>query len=319
MARAIAAVVVVVAAVVGAIWLVRPKNSGPDPVAWEAKAKDAFQPLVNDVPDLVRGSREWQAGDRPTDAYRDTVQKAMADFVRTRARVAALKPSPKVPAAGELYENSAELYVEVGRLYEVQLASDPGDMRTQLDLLARRVRELADRVYDRGHAAIAPYLDEQQHPDVEVRLPEEVPMWQAEGLAAGPPLDDPPGPPADAPPLRQANRPAGSLAAWTSAVKGARIMSAGELDAAIAGSDGDQLRAVARQFGTAAERLRDVPDPKGERERSAVLRLGLLVNSEAARAAESAAVLKNGSSGELTDVSRVLARVGEDMLRETRP
>src|SRR6266480_1887426 len=112
MARAAAAIIAVVAVAIGAIWLLRPKDSGPDPGAWEAKARDAFQPLVQDVPDLVRGAREWQSGERPADVYGDRVRKALADFVRTRERVTALKPSPEKPQAGELYENSAQLYVE---------------------------------------------------------------------------------------------------------------------------------------------------------------------------------------------------------------
>jgi hypothetical protein len=302
------------------IWLVRPKETSADAVTkWEAKAKAAFQPLVDDVPDLVKGSREWQSGDRTPEAFGETVRKALADFVRTRERVSALKPSPKAPQAGELYENSAQLYVEVGRLYEVLLATDPGDMRTQVDLLSRRVRELADRAYDRGHAAVAPYLDEAQTPNVEIHLPEEVPMWMAEGLAAGPPLDDPPGPPAEAPPLRQEKRPQQSTASWAVAVRAAGIPAARELDDAVAGGDATQLRQLATRFGAAAENLRDKPDPKGDRDRSAVLRLALLVDSEAARTAQAAAVLHNGSSAELTDITRVLARVGEDMLRETRP
>jgi hypothetical protein len=39
--RAIAAVVAVVAVAVGAIWLVRPKDGGPDPKSWEQKAFEA--------------------------------------------------------------------------------------------------------------------------------------------------------------------------------------------------------------------------------------------------------------------------------------
>lgn len=320
MARAIAAVVAVVAVAVGAIWLLRPKESSAHAVTtWEAKAKEAFQPLVSDVPDLVQGSREWQTGERTPDAFGQTVDKALADFARTRDRVSALKPSPKALEAGELYENSAQLYVEVGRLYKVLLTTAPGDMRTQVDLLARRVRELADRVYDRGHAALVPYLNTQQHPDVEVRLPEEVPMWTAEGLAAGPPLDDPPGPPADAPPLRQATRPQASVAAWAAAVRAAGIPSARELDAATASGDPAPLGQLATRFAAAAENLRDKPDPKGERDRSAVLRLALLVDGEAARTSQAAAVLHNGSSTDLTDISHVLAGIGDDMLRETRP
>src|SRR3954451_25176084 len=99
MARAIVAVVAVVAVValaVGAIWLVSPKHQDSDgehAVAWEAKAKVAFQPLVDDVPDLVRGARDWQSGEQGADTFRETVAKARADFVRARERLSALKPS----------------------------------------------------------------------------------------------------------------------------------------------------------------------------------------------------------------------------------
>ena len=178
-----------------------------------------------DVPDLVLGAREWQAGERPADVFAEQVRKSLADFARSRDRVAALEPSPKAKVAGQLYEDSTLLYVEVGRIYDVMLRSEPGDVRTQLDLLARRVRELADRIYDRGHAALAPYLDEQQSPDIEIRTPEEVPIWPAEGLAAGPPLDEVPGPTASSPPLRQARRPEQSPASWARAVRAANVRS----------------------------------------------------------------------------------------------
>jgi hypothetical protein len=319
MTRAIAAVVAVVALVAAAIWLVRPGGDGGDPKEWEAKAEAAFRPLVEDVPDLVRGAREWQAGERPAEVYADQVQKALADFTGTQTRVLALKPSPKARQAGELYEDSAELYVQVGRIYQVMLSSPPGDLRTQLDLLARRVRELADRVYDRGHAALAPYLDEQQQKDVEVRLPEEVPIWTAEGLAAGPPLDDTPSPAAASPPLREATRPQQSPTAWARAVRRAGIPSDRELAVAIDVIDGNRLRDLARRFVAAAERLRDAPDPKGERDRSAILRLGLLVDGDAARAAQAASLLPERPVSRLGDIGRALARVGDGLVGGARP
>jgi hypothetical protein len=317
--KAIAAVVAVVAVVVGAIWLVTwSQDPGPDPKAWEQKASAAFKPLVNDVPDLITGAREWQAGGRPTDDFTKQVRNAVADFERTRARVAALGASPKNKAAGRLYEHSAQLYVEVGRIYQVMITTEPGDVRAQLDLLARRVRELADRVFDQGHGALAPYLDEQRSPDVEVRAPEEVPLWPEEGLAAGPPLDAVPPPAAPSPPLRQQTRPEETAAAWAKDVRAAGIPSDGELTAAVRGAPADRLGDLARRYVAAAERLRLRPDPKGEREKSAVLRLGLLVDADAARTAQAATFLQDGPQRDLTDVGRTVAGVGKDLVAESR-
>jgi hypothetical protein len=308
--RVVVAVVAVVAIAAGAIWLARPKDSGPDPRTWERNASAAFKPLVGDVPDLVLGAREWQAGTRSAEVFSEQVRRSLADFVRTRDRVAALGPSPKAEATGRLYEDSALLYVEVGKIYDVMLRSEAGDVRTQLDLLARRVRELADRVYDRGHAALASYLDEPQPDNVEVKLPEEVPIWPAEGLAPGPPLDDPPGPTADSPPLRQATRPHQSASAWTKDVRAAGIPSdRDELGPAMGRSERDHLRDLARRYIAAAEYLRSRPDPKGERDKSAVLRLGLLVDADAARSAQAATYLADDPRKELRLVAARLVAV----------
>jgi len=333
--RAIAAVVAVVAVVAGLIWLARPKDSGPDPRAWDQKASAAFKPLVGDVPDLVQGAREWQDGQRSKEDFTQQVDAAVADFELTRGRLAMLAPSPKNKAAGQLYAHSAQLYVGVGRIYEVMLATQAGDVRTQLDLLARRVRELADRVFDRGHAALAPYVSEPQAPDVEVRTPEEVPLWPEEGLAAGPPLDAPPPPAAASPPLRQQSRPQEGAPAWAKDVRAARIPSYAELSSAmdrvsanakpdpsrppITGPDRDRLGGLAQRFTAASERLRSRPDPKGQRDRSAVLRLGLLVEADAARAAQAATFLTGAPQRDLARTAAVVSGIGRDLVAEAKP
>src|SRR5438270_10576515 len=248
MKAVIAAVVAVLAIVAGLICLARPKYSAPDPKAWDEKASAAFKPLVGDVPDLVQGAREWQVGQRSTEDFTQQVNTAVTDFERTRKQVDDLPPSPKNKTAGQLYAHSARLYEQVGRIYQVMVATEPGDVRTQLDLLARRVRELGDRVFDRGHAALAPYLDEPQSPDVQVQAPEEVPLWPDEGLAAGPPLDVRPPPPAASPPLRQQTRPEESASAWAKDVRAAHIPAAdAALQAALRSRSTDRLADLARR------------------------------------------------------------------------
>jgi hypothetical protein len=319
MKRVLVVMTAVVAVTAGAIYLARPRRSGPDPKAWEAKAAVAFRPLVADIPGLVAGASQWLAGQGTAADIQAQIDNDRRDFSQSRDRLAALRPSPKVPETGELYWRSAQLYVEVTHAYGAMVATEPGNMRTQFDLLARRTRELADRIYDRGHAAISPYLDKQQPKDVEIRLPEEVPIWTDEGLAAGPPLDLPPPPAADAPPLRQATRPEESDAAWRRDVRLAGAPNTAELRAGIARRDQTTLRALADRFVTAAETLRGRPDPRGNREKGATLRLSWLVEAEAARGAQ-AALITTGAGAQLAQqVGSALAGIGAGIREQVTP
>jgi hypothetical protein len=314
--RAIAAVVAVLALTAGVIYLARPKDSGPDPKAWEAKAQAAFKPVVDDLPGLLQAIRDWQAGQRSTEDLRPELARDRQDFARSRDRVTALDPAPKAPQTKELYQATAQLYVEVVRSYQVMTDTPTGDLRGQLDLQARRLRELADRVFDRGRAAIAPYVGrEQPSKDIEIRLPEEVPMWVEEGMAAGPPLDEPPLAPAASPPLRQDIRPEESAAAWARDVRQAGVPSDGELRRAIGRLDAAALQRLADRFTEAAERLRGRPDPKGGREKGAILRLSLLVSAEAARAAQAATFVTGPVAQELHLSATAIAGAGAGVRR----
>jgi hypothetical protein len=138
-------------------------------------------------------------------------------------------------------------------------------------------------------------------------------------LAAGPPLDAPPQQAAASPPLRQQSRPQESASAWANDVRNAGIPSEAEFAAALRGAPADRLGELARRYIAAAERLRARPDPKGQRERSAVLRLGLLVDADAARTTQAATFLQDGPQHDLTDVGRTIAGVGKDLVAEARP
>jgi hypothetical protein len=306
-------VVAVVVVAVGAVYAVAPKGGGgPDAKEWDRKASAAFSALVRDVPELSTGAREWLAGERTTERFRAQVDADLADFVRTRNRVSTLGASPKASEAGRLYERSAQLYVEVARVYSMMVRSQDVELRPQLDLLARRVRELADRVFDRGRAALAPYLGEAPSKDIQLNLPEEVPIWPDEGLAPGPPLEDQPPAPSQYPPLRQATRSEQSPSAWARDVRASAAPPASELRRDIDTHDAARLRLISQQLVAAAERLRGQADPKGEREKGARVRLSLLVAADAARAAQAATFLTDRVlAARLTDVARRLALVSD--------
>lgn len=227
---------------------------------------------AHEVPGAVRG---WLAGTLSDAALRAKLDVVLADALQTQSRVRALPDDP----AKSLYLASAELHVQQVRIHLRGIDVAPGASREQVALLGLRVRQLGDRVFDRGHALIDPSFGADE-PDVEINLPEEVPDWEAEGMAVGPPFDDEPGPPASSPSLRADDRPTQPEDDWLSAVEAAGAPERIDFD-------GD-LAAQARAYVAAAEALRDEPDPDvpGGRERSAVLRLSWLVKADAARTAQ---------------------------------
>ena len=262
--------------VAGAIVLLAPKHHATTSAqAWDSDAQQAFSSLVGRVPNLVSGASAWVAHTKSDDEFRSEVETDAAAFTRTRDRVSRLKTPKEFAVAHRLYLASADLYVQTAAVYRSAIGKS--DVR-QYDLLARRLRELGDRVFDRGHTALG--LPTTNDPNIDVKAPEEVPIWTAEGLAAGPPLDDAPPAPATSPPLRAASRPQESRAAWERDVKKANAPAASALHT----TSFDRLRAVARRYVAAAEFLRGRPDPANGREESARLRLSWLTYADAARA-----------------------------------
>ena len=235
----------------------------------------AYAPLADTAQDLPEDTRRWLAGELPVQEYRRTVELAIQGAEEAHRNVELLPEHDAQP----LYLASTELYVQYERVLLAAIDLEPGARRDQVVLLAHRLRELGDRVFDRGHRFVDPDFGADQ-PDADINLPAEVPDWEAEGMAPGPPFDDEPGPAASSPPLREETRPTQPEDDWLDAVDAAGAPD--ELDL-----DGD-LAAQARAYVAAAEELGDEPDPdvRDGRERSALLRLGWLIKADAARAAQ---------------------------------
>lgn len=245
------------------------------------------------APELTRVAHEWVAGTATAERFEDELSRSLAAFRRSQNRLENLDTPSQFRDARMLYVASARLYVASALVHREAIGAE-GDMRTQLDLLARRTRELGERVFDRGRTELG--FGPEETPDVVVHLPEEVPIWTAEGLAAGPPLDDPPPPRADSPPLRHGTRPEQPRSDWERDIDKA---DAPPFDALRDADDASQWRDLARKFIEAAEYLRNRPDPPKGREESARLRLSWLVAADAARAAQAG----------LDDVSEQLVEV----------
>jgi len=258
----------------------------------------------------------WSAGSETDAAMQSAAAAAVTSLVDTRTRVDALSSFPGDPRVNDLYRRSVLLDLQAANVYEAATGLPPGSaLRDQARLLGVRLRRLGDRVFDRGRALVQTRLGPLD-PNLVVNLPEEVPNWVVEGLAAGPPLD-PSSPaarplPASAGELRAPTRPSGSRTAWEHAVESAHVPSAATVDGAVSGGS-EPAETLAHTFIAAAETLRATPDPAGDREESARVRLGLLVDADAVYAARAAFETRGvdpGSSLRLLDVARRLDLIG---------
>lgn len=337
MKAAIAVVAAVLALTVGAIVLLGPGDgpSGPDEpplsfstttslgdadqavkdraTAWSDGVAAAVGPLGDVLPDLETAPVAWQGGELPDADLAASLDSWEETVTGVRTALDGIEPLEGAPEAIEAYRTSIDLYAETIRSHRSALDLADGELQDQVTTLARRLLLLADKVFDRGRAFVAPLLFESEDPRVVVRLREEVPAWPSEQRAAGPPLTDPPPvvPEAGLFPDREVERPTQPRSAWLEAVREAGAPDLGAVTAALEGEDPVALDTVADRLIDAVEALREVPDPAGEggREESARLRLGLLVHADAARAAQ-AALLAAPEAPELAAIADRLADLG---------
>ena len=284
--------------------------------AWQTRIDDAFGPLAERLPEFVDGTGRWMSGEKPDEAFTADVAGIVPEVVRARDGVVAVPVLDGAPRARDLYAAAAGLYVEVVRVYLVATEPDAEPLRGQLDLLSRRLRTLADRVYDRARALVDPSSQQDVDSDeVEMRRPPEVPDWRAEGLAPGPPLAEAPPPALETPPEREAVRPEEPVEVWLERVRDQGFASPRDLARQIDDGDSGRLAPLAVEYVDAAMKLRDAPDPKGGRERGALVALSLLVHGEAARAGQAAARLPEGPARvRLEKIARRLVLIGETTL-----
>lgn len=261
----------------------------------------AFTGIVDDIPSFPKRAEEVEAAGRPPAELAADLETSLREAKGARDLVGSSSGLPRNPTPKEIYLRSALLYAAALRALEVAVGTE-GALRSQLVLQANRLKVLADRVYDRGTVIIDPD-GARGSPDVEVRLPEEVPDWEAEGLAAGPPLAAaPPGPPAEVPSVSE-DRPSQPLPAWVekvSPIVETVRTEAARFPALARAPDLEAARQAAGEIAKAAEAARPVPDPEGKREPTALLRLAMLVDAEAAYALAVTAAAADADAPELT-------------------
>lgn len=155
---------------------------------WHEDLLGAFRPMADELSALIRKGAEWRTGDYPAADLAAELEAALPKFVRSRDQVAALPELESAPGARALYLQAARLHLEFVRVYLAAVRPPLDALKSELHLLGSRLRVLADRVYDQAGAIARPVMPSAPTPAIEFRMVEEVPRWESEGLAPGPPL-----------------------------------------------------------------------------------------------------------------------------------
>jgi len=278
-------------------------SSTTSAVELEQQVRLAYGPLVEQLRlvDRLRGGSQEQGVDGP--ALRAALVGTEQAATTARVEVLALSDTAATDDSLQIYAAAAELYGLYASIAAPALDPPDTSMGDQLDALARRVRLLADRVYDRGRIALVGA--DAVTDGVSVDLVDDVPDFALEGLAAGPPLT-PTAPVAPGSTGRAEDRAASSEAAWRATVSGLPIPAVDEVARSLDAPEAATLGALIERYVTAEQALRAAPDPEGGRERNSLLRLALLVGADALRATEGALPAAGRS---LATVSRDLAQL----------
>jgi hypothetical protein len=292
---------------------------------FQKKVDEAFKPLGDAIKVFLPKAQEFEGGKATPADFKPLVDQALPEFVKARDAVAALPKYKKTPVINKYFVDAADLYVETARIYGVAVDPAADALRPQLNIAAKRVRTLGDRIYDRARVVIDPSFYAAASKDVEIRPPTEVPDWVAEGMAAGPPLAAEPGPAATSPPVREPTcgegvtppcRAEQSKKKWEGSVKEAGFPQPPDVARTLEGGDATKMGELAAIYETKTRALLAGPDPKGDRERAAAVGLGLLTDGEAARLGQVAALLPVGDArNRLLAVARRALVVGDDLLQ----
>jgi hypothetical protein len=272
---------------------------------WDAAVAEAFEPLVDVLPEYARTVDAWSTGQRSAEELEATLDR-VEPVVMSVAEAARDVPAHRdEPLARPLVGDAADLYVHAVAAHRAALAVDDPAIAQQWDRLGRRLRIVGDRTFDRARELTAPPFEPTD--GIDLRLPAEVPDFDRLELAVGPPLE-----PADTnvvdalPRLREDERASQPAAAWRAAVEALEAPTVADVEAAV--GDPDELASVARRFVVAADALREEPVPDGDRGRADRTALRWLVLADGARAAQLAEL--GGGVGD--DVTRALLDVAAE-------
>jgi hypothetical protein len=224
------------------------RPASPEAKAFQTRVDDTLRPFAERLAPVIKAAAEWVEGKAPAENLTGELSLFLPEAIKARQAVAALPVLEEAPSVRDLYRDSVGLYIDFGRIYLAAVDPAAESLRGQLDLAARRLRVLADRIYEQGRTLIDPASQSPGDETVEIRRAPEVPEWEAEGLAAGPPLAEAPPPPPDVPPEREGPREEEPEEEWLGRVRKAEFPSGADLAAAIGAGNGTRLGRLAETY-----------------------------------------------------------------------
>jgi hypothetical protein len=297
----------------------RARREARQAAAYDDRMRAAFTTFVRDIPKVTESANALISSGQVPAGYMPLVTAAVDHAAAARDLVAATRGLPFSTVPKELSWRAAMLYVEAMRTLAAAPTLDPG-LAPQAAQQGKRLRVLADRIFDRGQHLVDRFAHRPVNADLEVHLPEEVPDWVSEGMAAAPPIAGPaPGPTGITESVRQ--RPRQSGRRWQrefAPIAAIVVREAARFPELARSPDLDLARATGTALQDGADRTRAIADPGGQREAFTLLRLALLVDAEAGRAFALAAAVPDAARADALQRARNLALIGESVWRDAR-
>lgn len=279
----------------------------PQPLAqrWYHQVMADLSPLDTSLVAGLQVASQWQNGQKSAAATAQTLATVLVDLHVTLHNLHRQKPLSGQATALADYTAAVDLYLQAFQLEDAATQLPPGQLVTQLQRSFERIRQLGDITYDVGTSELAPLLGTALAGS-DVRAARELPDWTFQNLAPGPPLES----------SWSGTRaqPSGtqSLAGWVAAIRADHVPPQSKVSGTLERSSTttDELSGLARALQHAEVGLASVRSPKGDGQASPLLRLGLLVDAEAALAAEASDLAGLAPHHALREVASSLAAIG---------
>ncbi|MGQ0843755.1 MAG: hypothetical protein ACT4QF_06435 [Sporichthyaceae bacterium] len=261
--------------------------------------------------DYLKVVYDWIGGKTDAANVGTAADRAFTNYMEALDFLSKRTAFGPAPLALANFRDAFQLYTETARLAKLGAGVSDAELRTQIQRQILRLKTLADRVYDLAKSDLEPFTNDgvKSTESFQFTPPEQVPSFAGSEIAPGAPLTFP-GSTAPVERAYQPTRPEQDFAAWADAVAKAGIPAPkAEVDA-IAKTDLEELGRLAVALTEASNRLYDTPDPKAGRNVSTRIQLGLLVQSEAMRTAQIAALLGKDERPVAVRIAETLALVG---------
>lgn len=316
----VAGLIVALAAGGGAVWGVKAGDSSDGPVAsvplspadqWQDDVTKEIIGAAQGTLDYLKVVNDWIAGKADGQQMSGAADLAFVRYTEARgllAKRSAFEPAPRALAD---FRDTFELYTDTARLAKLGAGIESAELRTQIQRQILRLRQLADRFFDLAKSELDPFRGRgaTERPQFAYVRTAEVPSFAGTETEAGAPLRSP-APTPSAPREFQDKRPEQEFASWAAAVRAAKIPTGPEVTDAISRGDGAELGRLAVALSSASDALHDAPDPKDNRHLSTRIQLGLLVQVEAMRTAQIAALATKAERPVAVQIAETLALIG---------